>query len=93
MNEQSNGEGWLIFAGTVLMVAGVMRFFDAIWAWTYSGAVPSNLQSALLGRSLTTYGWVWLFIAIILFVSGLAVMVRSQFAAVDRHFCRRDRFH
>ena len=62
------------------MLAGTMRFFDAIWAWTYSGTVPSNLQSALLGHSLTTYGWVWLFIAIILFVSGLAVMVRSQFA-------------
>jgi hypothetical protein len=80
MNEQSNGEGWLVFAGILLMLAGTMRFFDAIWAWTYSGPVPGNLQSALLGHSLTTYGWVWLFIAIILFVSGLAVMVRSQFA-------------
>ena len=80
MDKQSNGEGWLIFAGILLMLAGIMRFFDAIWAWSYSGAVPSNLQSALLGHSLTTYGWVWLFIAIILFGSGLAVMMRSQFA-------------
>ena len=37
MRDQSNGEGWLIFAGIVLMTAGVMRFFDAIWAWTYNG--------------------------------------------------------
>jgi hypothetical protein len=80
MNDQSNGEGWLVFAGILLMIAGVMRFFDAIWAFRYSGAVPNNLQSALLGHSLTTYGWVWLVISIILFVSGLAVMVRSQFA-------------
>jgi hypothetical protein len=80
MADRANGEGWLLFAGIVLMVAGVMRFFDAIWAWTYSGPLPSNLQQALLGHSLTTYGWVWLFIAIILFVSGLGVMVRSQFA-------------
>jgi hypothetical protein len=29
---------------------------------------------------LTTYGWVWFFVAILLFGSGLAVMVRSQFA-------------
>jgi len=43
MNEQSSGEGWLIFAGILLMLAGVMRFFDAIWAWSYSGAVPGNL--------------------------------------------------
>ena len=62
------------------MVAGVMRFFDAIWAWSYSGAVPNGLESALFGHSLTTYGWVWLVIAIILFAAGLGVMVRSQFA-------------
>jgi hypothetical protein len=80
MNDQGNAEGWLVFAGILLMIAGVMRFFDAIWAFRYSGAVPDNLQNALLGHSLTTYGWVWLVISIILFVSGLAVMVRSQFA-------------
>ena len=80
MRDQSNGEGWLIFAGIVLMTAGVMRFFDAIWAWTYNGPLPDNLQQTLLGRSLTTYGWVWLFVAIILFGSGAAVIVRSQFA-------------
>jgi hypothetical protein len=80
VRDQSSGEGWLIFSGVVLMTAGIMRFFDAIWAWTYNGPLPDNLQQALLGRSLTTYGWVWLFISIILFGSGLAVMVRSQFA-------------
>ena len=80
MDDRTDGEGWLLFAGVVLMVAGVMRFFDAIWAWTYNGALPNNLQQALLGHSLTTYGWVWLFIAVILFGSGAAVMVRSQFA-------------
>jgi hypothetical protein len=80
MDDRSTGEGWLFFAGIVLMIAGVMRLFDAIWAWTYSGPLPSNLQSALLGHSLTTYGWVWLVIAIILFAAGLGVIVRSQFA-------------
>ena len=57
-----------------------MRGFDAIWAWTYNGPVSGNLQSALLGHSLTTYGWVWLVVAIILFAAGLGVIVRSQFA-------------
>ena len=80
MYEQGRGEGWLIFAGVVLMVAGVMRFFDAIWAWSYSGTLPNGLETALFGHSLSTYGWVWLVIAIILFVAGLGVMVRSQFA-------------
>ncbi len=73
------GEGWLIFAGLILMMAGAMRFFDAIWAWSYNGAVPDRLQNALFGHSLTTYGWVWLVVAILLFVGGFAVMFRSQF--------------
>jgi len=80
VDDPSTGEGWLVFAGVILMMAGIMRLFDAIWAFSYSGVVPNNLQNALLGHSLTTYGWVWLFIAIILFVSGIAVMARSQFA-------------
>ncbi|HTW06466.1 MAG TPA: hypothetical protein VME46_03095 [Acidimicrobiales bacterium] len=80
MSYRRTGDGWLLFAGIVLMTAGVMRLFDSIWAFSYSGKVPDNLQNALLGHSLTTYGWVWLFVAIILFGSGLAVMVRSQLA-------------
>jgi hypothetical protein len=74
------GEGWMIFSGVVLMIAGVMRFFDAIWAWTYHGTLPQNLEDALFGHSLKTYGWVWLVVAIILFGAGVAVMVRSQLA-------------
>jgi hypothetical protein len=80
MDDYGSGEGWLLFAGVVLMTAGVMRFFDAIWAWTYNGPLPGNLQQALFGRSLTTYGWIWLIVAVILFGSGLAVMMRSQLA-------------
>jgi hypothetical protein len=76
----NQGEGWLIFSGIVLMTAGVMRLFDAIWAWTYHGTLPQNLEDALFGHSLKTYGWVWLVVAIILFGAGLGVMARQQFA-------------
>jgi hypothetical protein len=77
---QVGGEGWLLFAGIALMVAGVMRFFDAIWAWTYSGPLPNNLQDSLYGRTLTSWGWVWLGVAVLLFFSGIGVMTRSQLA-------------
>lgn len=74
------GQKWLLFAGIVLIAAAIMRFFDAIWAFTYHGAVPEHLQNSLFGHSLSTYGWVWLVVSLVLFVSGLAVMVRSQAA-------------
>ena len=50
------GVGWLLFAGTVLGIAGIMRIFDAIWAFRYDGVVPEGLEGAILGTSLTTTG-------------------------------------
>ena len=72
--------GWLLFAGIVLGVAGVMRFFDALWAFRYHGEVPENLQNAIFGHSLRTYGWVDLIVAIVLIISAFGVLVRSQFS-------------
>jgi len=74
------GGGWLLFAGIALMVEGVMRFFDSIWAFRYHGILPSNLEGAIFGHSLKTYGWVYLVVAIILFLAGIGVMARSQIA-------------
>ena len=74
------GEGWLFFAGTVLGIAGIMRIFDAIWAFRYHGAVPDNLQNAIFGHSLKTYGWVYIVVAAILLLSSFGVMARSQFS-------------
>ncbi|HTU39877.1 MAG TPA: hypothetical protein VMF35_17905 [Acidimicrobiales bacterium] len=78
MNDR--GRGWIIFAGVVLGVAGIMRIFDAIWAFRYHGALPQHLEDALFGTSLTTYGWLWLIVGIVLILCGLAVMGRSQSA-------------
>jgi len=78
MEEQ--GEGWLIFAGIALLIVGVMRIFDAIWAFRYHGVLPSNLEAAIFGHSLKTYGWVYLIVGIVMILAGLGVMVRSQFS-------------
>ena len=77
---EEKGEGWLIFAGIVLGVAGVMRIFDAIWAFRYHGVLPQNLEDALFGHSLKTYGWVYLVIGIILILCAFGVVARSQFS-------------
>jgi uncharacterized membrane protein HdeD (DUF308 family) len=80
VDERHSGEGWLICSGIVLMMAGVMRFFDGLWSLRYGGPVPGNLQDAILGDSLTTYGWTWIIVGAILFVAGLGVLTRSQLA-------------
>jgi hypothetical protein len=55
-----NRSGWLTFSAVVLIIAGIMRVIDAIWAFSYHGALPDGLQGAVLGHSLRTYGWIWL---------------------------------
>ncbi len=74
-------EGWNFFAAAVLGVAGIMRIFDAIWAFRYHGVLPENLEDAIFGHSLKTYGWVYLVVAVILIVSAAAIAIsRSQIA-------------
>ena len=70
----------MLFAGTILGIAGIMRIFDGIWAFRYDGDVPDELESALLGTSLSTYGWVWIIVGVVLILSSFAVLNRSQFA-------------
>jgi len=61
---------WLTFSAVILIIAGILRVIDAIWAFSYHGALPDGLQGTLLGHSLTTYGWIWLIAGVILIAAG-----------------------
>src|SRR3954447_25596976 len=74
------GAGWLFFAGTVLGLAGIMRLIDAIWAFSYNGALPDGLKDGLLGSNLDNYGWTWLIVGLVLISASFMILVRSQFA-------------
>lgn len=73
------GEGWILFAGIMLAVGGVMKIFDGIWAFSYHGTLPANLEAAIFGHSLKTYGWVDFIVAAILIICGFAVIAGSNF--------------
>jgi len=73
-----NRSGWLTFSAVVLILAGIMRIIDGIWAFQYSGSIPDHLQDALLGHSLSTYGWVWLIVGIVLLAAGVLVLGPSE---------------
>jgi hypothetical protein len=76
----------LVFSAIVLAVAGVMRIFDAIWAFRYSGTPVDDLHQALFGSSLTGYGVLWLIVGIILIASAFLVVggTRSVTAQLAR---------
>jgi hypothetical protein len=77
MDEQ--GDGWVLFAGIMLGVGGVMKIFDGIWAFSYHGTLPANLEAAIFGHSLKTYGWVDFIVAAILIICAFAVIAGSNF--------------
>jgi Ca2+/Na+ antiporter len=72
------GEGLIVFSAILLGIAGIMRIFDAIWAFRYHGALPAKLEGAIFGTSLKTYGWIYLIVAIVLIVCAVLVLTRSQ---------------
>ena len=74
------GEGWLLFAAIVLMTAGVMRIFDALWAFDKDDELTTNLQVLLFDDSLDTYGWIWLVVGALLVLAGFGVLSGSEMA-------------
>jgi len=69
---------WIRFASFVLFFAGVMRIFDAIWAFGYNGRLPQSLKHALLGDSLNTYAWLFLAVGVVLIGAGIGVLYLSE---------------
>jgi hypothetical protein len=77
---ERQGEGWLLFAAIVLMTAGVMRIFDAFWAFDKDDELTANLQVLLFDDSLDAYGWIWLVVGVLLIAAGFGVLGGSQSA-------------
>jgi hypothetical protein len=72
------GGGLIVFSAIVLGVAGIMRIFDAIWAFRYHGVLPQQFEGAIFGTSLKTYGWVYLIVAAVLILCALLVLSGSE---------------
>jgi hypothetical protein len=75
------GAGWRKFAGIVLGIGGVMRLVDSYWSFRYSGALPDNLEGALFGRSLSTYGWLYLVVGVLVILAAFGVVLQRSQAA------------
>ena len=70
--------GWLVFAATVLVVSGIFKIFDALWAFKYDDELSPEVQTFLFEHDLASWGWVWLIVGIVLIVVGLLpVMIRD----------------
>jgi hypothetical protein len=80
IEERQHAATFVQFAAFILMFAGVMRIFDAIWAFRYDGNLPEGLQDATFGDDLTNYAWIYLVVGIVLILAGIGVLRGGQFA-------------
>ena len=74
------GAGWLAFAGTVLVVSGVFKILDALWAFKYDDEVSEEVQTVLFENDLQSWGWVWLVVGVVLVLAGIAVVSGAEWA-------------
>src|SRR5437879_9720748 len=74
------GTGWVLFAGVMLSISGVFKIFDALWAFKYDNVVSKDVQTIVFEHDLSSYGWVWLGVGIMLMLAGFAVLGKSQWA-------------
>ncbi len=72
------GGGWLLFSAVVLVTAGVMRIFDAFWAFDHDDETAKNLL--FFKDNLTAYGWFWLALGVLMIAAGISILNGSEWA-------------
>lgn len=77
---QGVGEGWLLFAALVMVTGGIIRVFDALWAFDRDDELVGEIDAVWFGDNLAFYGWLWLVVGILLICAGFGVLARVQWA-------------
>jgi hypothetical protein len=80
LRSDRRGAGWLAFAGALLVVSGAFKILDALWAWKYDDELSDPVQTVLFEGDLTSWGWVWFFVGILLLATGFAVISGAEWA-------------
>jgi hypothetical protein len=76
--EDERGEGWLIFAGALLLTLATLNVIDGIAAISRSHFFTANAHYVF--GDLKTWGWVALCLGVLQGLVGLGVFVKNQLA-------------
>jgi hypothetical protein len=75
---ESHGDGWITFAGVMLMIAGIVNFIGGIAAVDNANFYTHNAHYQF--GSLNTWGWITLIIGGVQVLAALGIWARNQFA-------------
>ena len=70
---------WLTFAGLMLILSGLLNFFDGLWALRRD---DTAVDALFFANNLDAWGWFFLILGIVMIVAGFAVFARAHWAVV-----------
>ena len=76
--EDERGYGWVVFAGTLLLMLGTLNFIEGLAAIGNAHFFVANTHYIV--GNLNTWGWVVLCIGVLEWCVGVGVFVKNQFA-------------
>jgi hypothetical protein len=76
--DDSHGEGWVTFAGVMLMISGVLNVIGGIAAIDNANFYVANAKFVF--SDLNTWGWVILITGSVQLLAALGIWARNQFA-------------
>jgi hypothetical protein len=76
--DEGRGDGWMTFAGVMLMVVGTLNFVYGIAAIDNANFYVANAQYVF--SDLNTWGWILLITGGVQVLAGLGIFARNQFA-------------
>lgn len=90
MNERTSdytpGEGWLLFAGVMLFLAGVLNVIWGIAAIDDSAFFTDEGRYVLFD-DLNTWGWFFLIVGLLQLIAAVSIWAGGAFGAIFGIFC------
>ena len=76
--DDDRGYGWVVFAGTLLLMLGTLNFIEGLAAIGNAQFFTANAH--YIAGSLNTWGWVVLCIGVLEWGVGCGVFLKNQFS-------------
>jgi hypothetical protein len=78
-SDERKADRWIMFAGLMLILAGMLDIFDGLWALS---ADDTTFDALFYDNNLGAWGWFYLILGAALVVAGFAVFARARWAVV-----------
>ena len=80
---ESDGFGWKVFAGIMILIVGVLNVFDGLVGLTQENYVKQFTNGQLpVTNNIKTWSWVVLIIGVVMILAGLLIFSGNMFGRV-----------